>query len=41
MPAAIAPPRPAFLPRLLAALALLFVFLLGVKGLGDGFKLLG
>ena len=30
-----------FGPRLLAALALLFIFLLGVKGLGDGFKLLG
>ena len=30
-----------FGPRLLAAVALLFVFLLGVKGLGDGFKLLG
>lgn len=28
-------------PRLLAAVALLFIFLLGVKGLGDGFKLLG
>ena len=27
--------------RLFAALALLFVFLLGVKGLGDGFELLG
>lgn len=27
--------------RLLAAVALLFVFLLGVNGLGDGFKLLG
>jgi len=26
--------------RLLAALALLFIFLMGVKGLGDGFKLL-
>ena len=30
-----------FGPRLLAALVLLFLFLLGVKGLGDGFKLLG
>ena len=29
------------LPRVGAVLALLFVFLLGVKGLGDGFKLLG
>ena len=28
-------------PRLLTALGLLFVFLLGVKGLGDGFRLLG
>ncbi|MDB4324813.1 Na/Pi symporter [bacterium] len=27
--------------RLIAVLALLFVFLVGVKGLGDGFKLLG
>lgn len=27
--------------KILAVLALLFVFLLGVKGLGDGFKLLG
>ena len=33
--------RSAHLPRVFAALALLFVFLLGVKGLGDGFKLLG
>ena len=29
------------LPRAVAAVLLLFVFLLGVKGLGDGFKLLG
>ena len=34
-------PKPALLPRVTAALFLLFVFLLGVKGLGDGFKLLG
>ena len=33
--------KSAHLPRLVAALALLFVFLLGVKGLGDGFQLLG
>ena len=33
--------KPALLPRVVAALFLLFVFLLGVKGLGDGFKLLG
>ena len=31
----------AIFPRFVAALFLLFVFLLGVKGLGDGFKLLG
>ena len=31
----------ALAPRLLAALALLFVFLVGVNGLGEGFKLLG
>lgn len=30
-----------FAPRLLSALGLLFVFFLGVKGLGDGFRLLG
>lgn len=29
------------LPRVAAALALLFVFLIGVKGLGSGFRLLG
>ena len=29
------------LPRVAAAVLLLFLFLLGVKGLGDGFKLLG
>ena len=34
------PPLP-ILPRAVAAVLLLFVFLLGVKGLGDGFKLLG
>ena len=34
------PPVP-ILPRAAAAVLLLFVFLLGVKGLGDGFKLLG
>ena len=34
------PPLP-ILPRAAAAVLLLFVFLLGVKGLGDGFKLLG
>jgi sodium-dependent phosphate cotransporter len=33
------PPRP--LVRVLVVLALLFVFLLGVNGLGDGFKSLG
>lgn len=33
--------KSAQLPRVFAALALLFVFLLGVKGLGDGFQLLG
>ena len=32
---------PSLTPRLLAAVALLFVFLVGVNGLGDGFKLLG
>ena len=32
---------PAFVFRLAAVLVLLFVFLLGVKGLGDGFKLIG
>jgi sodium-dependent phosphate cotransporter len=31
----------ALAPRLLTAVGLLFVFLLGVKGLGDGFRLLG
>ena len=39
-----APPRPARshpLVRTLAVLGLLFVFLLGVNGLGDGFKALG
>lgn len=34
-------PQPVFLPRIAAAVLLLFIFLLGVKGLGDGFKLLG
>lgn len=34
-------PQVALGPRLLIALGLLFVFLLGVKGLGDGFRLLG
>ena len=34
-------PDGAVAPRFLAVLALLFVFLLGVKGLGDGFRLLG
>ena len=34
-------PKPVVLPRVAAALLLLFVFLLGVKGLGDGFRLLG
>lgn len=38
-PSEAAPPRP--LVRVLAVLALLFVFLLGVNGLGDGFKSLG
>ena len=32
--------QPVLLPRITAAVLLLFVFLLGVKGLGDGFKLL-
>lgn len=32
---------PRLLPRLSAAVLLLFVFLLGVKGLGSGFRLLG
>ena len=43
--AAPAPPSegstPALLPRAAAAAALLFVFLIGVKGLGSGFRLLG
>ena len=34
-------PAPALAPRLLAAVGLLFIFLLGVNGLGDGFQLLG
>lgn len=34
-------PKRVLLPRVAAALALLFVFLLGVKGLGSGFRLLG
>ncbi len=34
-------PQVALAPRLLSALGLLFIFLLGVKGLGDGFRLLG
>ena len=34
-------PQTGLAPRLLLALGLLFVFLLGVKGLGDGFRLLG
>ena len=34
-------PRVGNAGRLLAVVALLFIFLLGVKGLGDGFKLLG
>ena len=33
--------RPAVAPRLLAVLGLLFVFLVGVRGLGGGFRLLG
>lgn len=44
MPAIAPPPegsRSALLLRLLSAVALLFVFLVGVKGLGDGFKLIG
>ena len=36
-----ASPKMALAPRILLALGLLFVFLLGVKGLGDGFRLLG
>jgi len=38
-PAEAVPPRP--LVRVLVVVALLFVFLLGVNGLGDGFKSLG
>ena len=33
--------RPAIAPRLLSAVGLLFVFLVGVNGLGEGFELLG
>ena len=33
--------NPRLAPRLLAALGLIFVFLIGVRGLGSGFKLLG
>ena len=42
-PTVLPPNRPpsTLAPRLLAALALLFVFLVGVNGLGDGFRLLG
>ena len=36
-----ASPQIALAPRVLSAVGLLFVFLLGVKGLGDGFRLLG
>ena len=35
------PPRWTGLARAVAVVALLFVFLVGVKGMGDGFKLLG
>lgn len=43
MPTAPARERPAspVIPRVLSVAALLFVFLLGVKGLGDGFELIG
>ena len=44
VPVTVPPPagsRSAFLLRLLSAVALLFIFLIGVKGLGDGFKLIG
>ncbi len=34
-------PTPTLLPRVATALLLLFVFLIGVKGLGSGFRLLG
>ncbi len=34
-------PSPTLLPRIATALLLLFVFLIGVKGLGSGFRLLG
>ena len=33
--------KPAVLPRLLAVVGLLFIFLVGVRGLGGGFRLLG
>ena len=33
--------RPSVAPRLLAVLGLLFIFLVGVRGLGSGFRLLG
>ena len=33
--------KPSILPRLLAVFGLLFVFLVGVRGLGGGFRLLG
>ena len=33
--------RPSVVPRLLAVLGLLFIFLVGVRGLGSGFRLLG
>ena len=42
LPTPVTPPESSSaVPRLAAVIFLLFVFLLGVKGLGDGFKLIG